>query len=73
MNETFNAYYYHFEATGVDEVDSVLREVAFAGKAYHNTEDWNRSSEYVMDGETCQQRIQDAANKAAESVRSKTS
>lgn len=39
-----NAYYYGFEATGVAAIDEILEAVAWAGKAYHHTEDWNERS-----------------------------
>jgi hypothetical protein len=58
-----DAYGYSFHATGVREIDEILSAVATAGKGYHHTEDWN---EPHRDGVTEAQRIQAAANKAAE-------
>lgn len=58
-----DAYYYGFTPTGVREIDEILSAVASAGKAYHHTEDWNEPN---RDGVTEVQRIQNAANKAAE-------
>ena len=53
-----DAYYYSFEETGCIEVDRVLSAVATAGKAYHNTDQWNETD----DGEPSQiDHIQDAA------------
>lgn len=61
------AYWFSFYATGVQEIDEILSAVATAGKGYHHTEDWN---EPHRDGVTEAQRIQAAANKAAERWRS---
>lgn len=58
--EFYSAYYYTFESTGCAEIDEILRQVAIAGKGAHHTEDWNEYG-YIA-------RIQDAANKAAESI-----
>jgi hypothetical protein len=37
-----DAYYYSFDPTGERLVDEVLSAVAWAGKAYHHTGDWNK-------------------------------
>ncbi len=34
------AYYYSFERTGVEAIDRILAEVAWAGKAHHDTDRW---------------------------------
>jgi len=63
MNEAplfMNAYYYHFEPTGVIEIDRILSAVACAGAGYHNTEDWN---------DDVIKKIQDAAYSAAKAWR----
>lgn len=52
----FRAYYYEFEATGDDKIDAILEAVAFAGKRYHHTNDWD---EEVIGA------IQRAANRAS--------
>jgi hypothetical protein len=60
-----NAYYYSFERTGVESIDRILAEVAWAGKAQHSTEDWaSYGSPTVVDN------IQAAADLAASEVRS---
>lgn len=58
----FRAYYYEFDATGAPEIDKILEAVARAGKAYHNTCDWNDPD---FDGKTPVEKIQNAANEAA--------
>ena len=52
------AYYYGFEATGVEAVDRILSAVAVAGKGSHHTESWEENG-YIH-------AIQVAANDAAE-------
>jgi hypothetical protein len=62
------AYYYEFKPTGVKEIDRILCAVSCAGKAYHNTEDWNEKTfpyDSVLRGETPIEWIQNAANDAA--------
>ena len=63
-----DAYYYGFEPTGVPEIDRILSAVACAGKAYHNTSDWqNGCKPYAGHvGGTPVEWIQNAANDAAE-------
>ena len=56
----FSAYYYSLEATGVAEIDAILKAIADAGHAAHNTED--------LDGELVD-KIESAAKKAAEKFR----
>ena len=66
MRETFSAYYYGFLATGVLEIDAILKAVAHAGKAYHHTEEWSDTDE----GEPSEaDKIQKAADHAASVVR----
>lgn len=70
------AYYYSFEPTGVDAIDAILSEVASAGKAYHHTESWTDDYDGeiwkgVKDKRNHAQRIQDAANAAAQSIAEK--
>lgn len=72
MNEhtPLDAYYYGFASTGQKDVDLVLSAVACAGKAYHNTSEWNDESEYPPhEGKTPVEWIQNAANKAAARIR----
>ena len=61
-----DAYYYGFTRTGVGLVDDILSAVAKAGKSYHGTDMWN---EELSEGGTCESRIQDAADAAAEQIR----
>ena len=68
MKDYFNAYYFGFDATGVPEVDEVIRLVAAAGKAYHHTEYWADEDERFSlygDRDTYVKRIQEAADAAA--------
>ena len=68
-----DAYYYYFEPTGVPEIDLILSAVACAGKAYHNTEDWQEDT-WTPDGHTgenAQQWIQSAADAAAKVFKNK--
>ena len=64
-----DAYYYSFRTTGVREIDLILSAVACAGKAYHHTDGWqNKTPKYhdkFVEGETPEEWIQNAANKAA--------
>lgn len=61
-----HAYYYGFVRTGIGLVDNILSAVAKAGKSYHSTDMW---SEELIEGGTCESRIQDAAEAAAEQIR----
>lgn len=63
-----DAYYYGFEQTGVGIIDRILSAVATAGKGSHHTEFWSDENEYV--NPSYEQRIQNAANAAAEQLRS---
>jgi hypothetical protein len=66
------AYYYGFKATGVAQIDIVLSAVACAGKFYHHTQDWCEPINYCPEhfrGDDCEDRIQNAANDSAETVR----
>lgn len=58
------AYYYSFTPTGVRSVDEVLSSVAFAGKAFHDTEQWTDGCGF-LDGKSCRDLIQEAAARAA--------
>jgi hypothetical protein len=62
-----HAYYYGFERTGVGVVDAILSAVAQAGKSYHSTESWADEDEWTSPSH--EQRIQDAANDAADRIR----
>lgn len=61
-----DAYYYGFTRTGIGVVDNILSAVAKAGKSYHGTDMWG---EELFGGGTCESRIQDAADAAAEQIR----
>jgi hypothetical protein len=63
-----DGYYYSFVFTGVDAIDLILSAVAWAGKAYHHTEDWNEPDD---DGVSEVDRIQAAANAAAEELKAR--
>lgn len=39
-----SAYYFRFDPTGDDAVDRILSAVAWAGKAFHHTEEWNETA-----------------------------
>ncbi len=69
-SEYFSAYYYSFDATGVPEIDSILKAIARAGKAYHHTEDWNDIPYSSSGDDTPVQWIQKAADAAAISLKS---
>jgi hypothetical protein len=64
-----DAYYYGFERTGVGAIDAVLSVLAYAGKAYHHTDDWqdDMSHDYgpIRKGESAADAIQRVANEAA--------
>jgi len=62
------AYYYSFEPTGNEDIDSILEAVASAGKSFHNTEDWTDSHEWLPDGMSVADKIQEAANRAAKNL-----
>lgn len=69
-----DAYYYGFDRTNIGVIDSVLSEVAIAGKAYHGTDYW--TDEYdekyfpsVSDRRSHEERIQGAANDSAAIIR----
>lgn len=60
------AYYYWFDLTGCEPVDKILREIAAAGKSYHNTDCWADENDWnEEDPRSWMERIQDAANEAA--------
>jgi hypothetical protein len=61
------AYYHEFKPTGDDRIDAILEAIALAGKAYHNTSDWNDAEEYGEDGYWAF--IQRRADEAARSIR----
>lgn len=66
-SDRYGAYYYSFVPTGCEEVDAILREVANAGKSYHNTSDWNDDG---WDGQTpVAKRIQIVANESADKIK----
>lgn len=63
-----DSYYYGFEKTGIGIIDEILSAVAIAGKHLHSTEDW-ADEDWTPDGITEEQRIQQAADRAAEAIR----
>ena len=69
MNKlNLNAYYYSFEPTGNEQIDSVLAAVAAAGKSFHNTDQWSESFEWLNDGDSAEKMIQIAADNAARAI-----
>ena len=66
------AYYYSFDPTGQREIDLILHAIARAGKAFHHTDQWTEDGMTGVydhcEGDTCQQWVQNAANKAAAHV-----
>ncbi|HBO4748900.1 TPA: hypothetical protein L4V19_002006 [Pseudomonas aeruginosa] len=60
-----DAYYYGFDPTGCDLVDSVLEQVARAGKAFHSTDYWNEED---LDGLSPVDKMQAAANASAKTI-----
>ena len=66
-----DAYYYGFKETSVEEIDMILSAVACGGKAYHCTENWQDDSDgegWGHIGDTVEEWIQNAANKAAKQL-----
>lgn len=68
VRENLSAYYFSFETTGNTEIDRILGAVAWAGKAYHHTEDWDNDDL----GLSCVDNIQNAANLAAATLETLT-
>ncbi len=64
-----NAYYYHFDETGVRVIDEILSAVACAGKAYHHTDMWDDKPDFEGKKPSCVDNIQNAANRAANHFR----
>jgi len=70
-----DAYYYGFDKTGVPEIDKILSAVACAGKAFHHTDSWNDDIDFTYEphkGKSVVEWIQNAANEAAERMKSNT-
>lgn len=69
-----SSYYYHFESTGVPEIDRILSAVAHAGKAFHHTDGWNDAAGTLSGytGTTPVEWIQGAANDAASKIKALT-
>ena len=66
-----HAYYYGFDATGVEAIDNIVSAVACAGKAFHHTEGWTEEAEPYQDshrGSCPTAWIQNAAIDAADEV-----
>lgn len=66
-----DAYYYGFDKTNVDCIDELLSSVAYAGKAFHHTEEWMEEAsaygEHTI-GKTPIDWIQNSAIKAAKEI-----
>lgn len=65
---SIDAYFYSFDATGVEGVDKILRAVASAGASFHHTEDWTDKIEW-LEGKSYIDLIQEAANELAASIK----
>lgn len=61
------AYYHEFTPTGCPAVDGILEAIALAGKAYHETADWDEAPQHGPDGYWSL--IQRRADAAAESFK----
>ena len=66
-DNALDAYYYHFELTGIEVIDRILAEIAWAGKAYHSTEHWTDTIH--NEKLSVASRIQAAADSAAREIR----
>lgn len=65
VRPNLDAYYYGFYPTNCEQVDRLLGTVAYAGKCYHHTEDWeDKNSEGVSPIDN----IQAAAIEAADTI-----
>ena len=62
-----DAYYYSFNHTGSNVVDGILSAVACAGKAFHNTSEWNDEIEWD-NNKTPVEKIQEAAERTAKYI-----
>ena len=69
-DRNLRAYYYVFQPTGSDAIDTILEQVAAAGKAHHHTSEWSDAPAYDG-GPSFIERIQKAANDAAKTVKPK--
>ena len=72
-NWRMSAYYFGFNATGVDAIDRILSAIACAGKGYHSTEDWDAPGSggyHHLRGDTYVEMIQNAAEDAAKEFES---
>lgn len=70
-----DGYYISFDPTGVPEVDQILSAIGWAGKAFHNTSDWNDACEWgygpIAKDMTACDLIQAAADDAAAAIKSR--
>ncbi len=67
VRPNLDAYYYGFYPTNCEPIDRILGTVAYAGKCYHHTEDWeDKNSEGVSPIDN----IQAAAIEAADTIAS---
>ncbi len=62
------SYHFSLESTGIKEIDDLLYAIAKAGKCFHCTSQWNEETLYgisdpLLEGNTPQEWIQNAANK----------
>ena len=67
---SMRAYYYSFDKTGIRVIDEILSCIAYAGKAHHNTSEWDASVSFDDDeGPSFIDLIQSAAYRAAKHIR----
>jgi hypothetical protein len=63
------AYYYSLDRTGVPAIDRILSAICYAGKAFHNTSEWNETNTWdygpIKAGMSPIDLIQAAADEAA--------
>jgi hypothetical protein len=69
LDKDNSAYYYSLERTGNPAIDRILSAICYAGKAYHNTSEWNEVNDWdygpIVTGLSPIDVIQAAANEAA--------
>lgn len=75
MIKYLGSYWFGFDETGVDSIDSVLSAICLAGKGYHSTEFWNEDNKEDYEqfrGKSYIEWIQNSANDAAKEIQSLT-
>ena len=62
------AYYYGFDRTGILPIDKILSSVACAGKGFHHTSEWCTEYEWLNDGKSYVDLIQESADGASKTI-----